>query len=348
MRKGFLPAVLLASVVSFMALQGCKKENAIGIDNDKVVKTPYSLYVADEEGWLVNSTDGETYSSIFPPDGYAPSLIITSGSNLLFLKENLHLSSNNGKNFNPVLTTIKKFPWQTMAYNFLGHNRLYITTTNTTNGVSLSKDNGKTWEEDLAWEPNIPPAFNISSFSGLGNNVLFAYSNLNNVMFRKDNAGANWRPVTMEGLFPVDGTEFYLVSNNNILFLVDYKGIGGVWYSEDEGLHWKRFGQGHMPFNHHWNCAVSPDGGKTLVVGTDTTGIYRIENGSYFVSANVGLEKNTNVYSMTVKKNIYKNDVTRSYVFIATNKGIYRSEDGGKTWDKMSFGAFDGPYRAAY
>lgn len=346
MKKGFLPSVLLASFISLFALQGCKKDSAIGIDNDKVVKTPYSLYVANDEGWLINSTDGETYSSIFPPDGYAPSLIVTSGSNLLFLKENLHMSANNGKNFNPVFFNAKKFPWQTMAYDFPSHKNIYITST-LGRGISMSKDNGKTWAEDLAWEPNIPPVFDISSFSGLGNGVLFAYSNLNNVMFRKDNSGANWRPVTMEGLFPVDGTAFFLTSNANTLFLTDHNGIGGVWYSEDEGLHWFRVSQSALPKNHHWNCAASPNGGRSILVGTDSMGVYRADNGA-FVSATVGLEKNTTVYSMAVKKNVYKNDVTRSYVFIATNKGIYRSEDNGQTWDKMTSGQLDGNYRAAY
>ncbi len=346
MQKGLLPSVLFASLISLVALQGCKKESTLGIDNDKVVKTPYSLYAANDEGWLINTNDGETYSSIFPPDGYPPRLIITSGNNLLFLKDNLHLSANNGKNFNPVFTNVKKFPWQTMAYDFPGHKMLYITS-NTEKGISLSKDNGKTWEEDMAWEPNIPPVFDISSFSGLGNGVLFAYSNLNNVLFRKDNAGANWTPVTMEGLFPVDGTEFYLTSNANTLFLTDYNGLGGVWFSEDEGLHWFAVGQGYLPGGHHYNCAASPNGGRTFLVGTDTAGVYRMDNGS-FVPATGGLEKYTSVYSMAVKKNVYKNDVTRNYVFIATNKGIYRSEDNGQTWDKMTFGPFDGEYKAAY
>lgn len=347
MKKGFLPSVLLASFISLVAFQGCKKESDIGIDNDKVVKTPYSLYVANDEGWLINSNDGETYSSIFPPDGYAPNLIVTSGNNLLFLKVNLHMSTNNGKNFNPVFTNVKKFPWQTMAYDFSSHKKIYITS-NTSKGISYSDNNGKTWQEDMAWEPNIPPVFNISSFSGLGNGVLFAYSNLNNVMFRKDNGGANWRPVTMEGLFPVDGTEFFLTSNASTLFLTDYNGKGGVWYSEDEGLHWTRFSQlNGLPGNRHWNCAASPNGGRSFLVGTDSMGVARVENGG-FVSATVGLEKNTTVYSMAVKKNVYKNDVTRNYVFIATNKGVYRSEDNGQTWDKMTSGEFDGNYRAAY
>lgn len=347
MKKGFLPTVLLGSLVTLVAFQGCKKDSAIGIDNDKVVKTPYSLYVANDEGWLINSNDGETYSSIFPPDGYAPSLIVTSGNNLLFLKDNLHMSSNNGKNFNPVFTTVRKFPWQTMAYDFRSHSKLYITSNSAAKGISYSEDNGKTWKEDMSWEPNIPPVFTISSFSGLGNGVLFAYSNVNNVMFRKDNGGANWRPVTMEGLFPVDGTAFFLSSNSTTLFLTDYNGIGGVWFSEDEGLHWLRVNQLDLPKNHHWNCAGSPNGGRSFLVGTDSMGVYRVTEGS-FVSATVGLEKNTTVYSMAVKRNIYKNDATRNYVFIATNKGVYRSEDNGQTWDKMTSGEFDGKYKAAY
>jgi len=346
MRKGFLPSVLFGAFVSLAALQGCKKESALGIDNDKVVKTPYSLYAANSEGWLINTTDGENFNSVFPPDGYPPSQIVTSGNNLLFLKENLHMSANNGKNFNPVFTNVRKFPWQTMIYDFPSHQRIYITS-NTGKGVSYSTDNGKTWQEDLAWEANVPPAYQIGSFSGLGNGKLFAYSNTSNVMFRKDNSAANWTPVTMEGLFPVDGTEYFLTSNSTTLFLTDYRGKGGVWYSEDEGFHWKRFKQGGLPGGHHWNCAASPAGGQSFLVGTDSLGVYRVNNGG-FVSANVGLELNTTVYSMAVKRNIYKNDVIRNYVFIATNIGIFRSEDNGQTWDKMSFSSFDGDYRAAY
>lgn len=346
MQKGFLPSVLLASLISLTALQGCKKESALGIDNDKVVKTPYSFYAANSEGWLINTNDGETFSSIFPPDGYAPSAILTAGKNLLFLKQNLHMSTNNGKNFNPVFTNVKKFPWQSSIYYCMGQDRVY-TTSNAGNGIALSSDKGQSFQEDVNWDAGIPPVFEISSFAALGDNIMFAYSNVNNVTFRKDNANANWRPVTAEGLFPVDGPGYYLSSNSTTLFLTDYAGLGGVWYTEDQGVHWFRFGQGALPFNRHWNCAASPIGGQSFLVGTDSAGVYRVQNGT-FVASNVGLEKNMSVYSMAVKKNIYKNDVTRTYVFIGTNKGIYRSEDYGETWDKMTTGSFDGKYTAAY
>ena len=346
MQKGFLPSVLFASLISLVALQGCKKESALGIDNDKVVKTPYSFYAANSEGWLINTNDGEHFSSIFPPDGYAPTSILTAGENLLFLKQNLHMSQNDGKNFNPVYTNVRKFPWQNAAYYALGQDRVYITS-NSGKGIAMSTDKGKSFQDDINWEADIPPVFTISSFAGLSNNAVFAYSNINNVLFRKGSGDGNWEPVTAEGLFPVDGPAYYLSSNNSTLFLTDYEGLGGVWYTEDEGVHWFRFGQGSLPFNHRWLCAASPAGGQSFLVGTDSSGVYRVENGK-FVPANVGLEKNMSVYGMAVKKNIYKNDATRTYVFIGTNKGIYRSEDLGITWDKMTSGSFDGKYTAAY
>ncbi len=181
----------------------------------------------------------------------------------------------------------------------------------------------------------------------MANNAVFAYSNINNVLFRRGSADANWEPVTAEGLFPVDGPAYYLSSNSSTLFLTDYEGLGGVWYTEDEGVHWFRFGQGALPINRRWLCAASPSGGQSFLVGTDSSGVYRVDNGT-FVPANVGLEKNMSVYSMAVKKNIYKNDEARTYVFIGTNKGIYRSEDLGITWDKMTSGSFDGKYTAAF
>jgi hypothetical protein len=347
MKKGFLPTVLFASFLSLLALPGCKKESTVGIDNDQVVKTPYSLYVANSAGWLLNSNDGQTYSSIFPPDGYAPSLILTSGSNLLFLKDNLHLSTNNGKNFNPVYTLTNKFPWQSMAYDAKYQGVVYIAS-KSGNGIAISKDNGAHWADDVNWAPNNPPVFEISSFAGLPSGAVFAYSNINNLMFKKDNASANWTPVTNEGFFPVDGAEFYLSSNSSTLFLTDHNGIGGVWYSVDQGFHWLPYDLGQLPGNHHWNCAVSPQEGSSLLVGTDSLGVYRADQNNKFVSATVGLEKNTTVYSMTLKQNTYKNDAVRNFVFIASNKGVYRSEDNGQTWDKMTTGEFDGVYEAAY
>jgi len=346
MNKRYLSSLLILSCLAFSTLQSCKKESALGVDNDKVVKTPYSLYAADNDGALISSTDGENYVNVFPPDGYATKLILTAGPNLMFLKENLHLSENNGQSFNPCFTKVKTFPWQSMAYYFRNHNRAYITAS-MGKGIAYSDDNGKTWKEDEAWPSNTPPSFEVSSFTGLtSTSTLFCFSNKNNILFQKTSADASWEPVTAEGFFPVNGTQFYLVSNSNTLFLVDYTGKGGVWYSENSGAHWYRLEQGALPYNVKYNCALSPDGARSLVVGTDA-GAYRVDDNS-FVTANGGFEINTSVYSISLKSNTYKNDAVKHFVFIGTNHGIFRSEDRGRTWDKMTYADLNKKYTAIY
>jgi len=346
MQKGFLPSMMFCALAALTAFQSCKKESALGIDNDRVIKIPYSFYAADSAGRLINSTDGAHFFTIFPPDGYAPQLILTSGPNLLIVKQNLHMSENDGRNFNVVYSQLRKFPWQTMAYDFPLQNRIYITSQEG-KGISFSDDHGKTWQVDSLWDNNVPSEFEISSFSGLADNSMYAYSNESNVLFRKDGRDGAWTAVVMEGLFPVDGSSYFLTSNDKTLFLTDHAGIGGVWYSEDEGVHWTRFTQGALPMNIAYNCALSTEGGTSLLIETDTAGIYRVENGG-FVAASGGLEINTSAYSFCYKKNIYKNNVTKPYTYAGTDKGIYISENNGRTWDKITFGIWDGKYVATY
>lgn len=345
MNKRYLYSLFIIPLLLLITLQSCKKESTLGIDNNKVIKTPYSLYVADADGALYLSNDGERYQNIFPPDAYPTSIIIMADTNILFLKKNLHLSQKDARNFNPTYLQVEHFPWQAMAYNFKPHHRIYITS-KLGKGVAFSKDNGVTWETDEAWAENLPPSIIVSSFAGLtSSNALFAFSNKNSVLLRKSSADDNWNAVTAEGFFPVDGTEYYLVSSDNTLFLVDYKGGGGVWFSEDEGSHWKRFQQGDLPRKINWNSAFSPEGGKSLLVGTDSTGVYRVDN-DRFVPSTGGLEIITKVYSFTEKSNTYKNDNVKNYVFIATDKGIYRSEDRGRNWDKMTYGTLQKKFTA--
>lgn len=340
MNKGFLPATLFAAFVTITGIQGCKKVNNIGVDNDNAVATPYSLYVGDKHGSIFNSNNGEDFATMFRPDGFAPYSITTAGPNLVVVKQNLHMSTDNGKIFNAVYYNVKHYPWQNMAYYSLQHKTTYVASS-AGRTIASSKDNGQTWEEETNnWEPNVAPNFEVSSFSGLANGKLFAYSNTGRVMFRKDNAGANWAPVVMESNFFVDGAEYYISSNNTTLFMTDYNGIGGVWYSENEGLNWTRIGQGALPHNHKWLSAASPNGGRTFLVGTDGHGVYRVD-GDQMVSANIGLVENIKVNGMTVKRNVYKNGSVRNFVFIATNFGIYRSEDHGRSWVLMSKGALD-------
>jgi len=346
MQKGLLRSSLTLFIgCSLIALQSCKKESSIGIDNDKVIKTPYNVYAATDQGWLVNTNDGLQYSSIFPADGYAPGAIVTSGNNLMFLKKNLHLSDNNGRNFNPVFFNLRLQPWQEMIVDAPKQGRVYVTSTQG-KGVSYSEDHGKTWTEDVNWSTVLPSKFEVNSFAATNDGAVYAFSNTNLLLLKKENPGANWEVVTSEGLFPVDYGDYFLTTNGTALYLTDYGGKQSSWHSEDNGVHWGRYSRAGLPRGRKQYSAAQATGGP-LLTGVDSGGVYRVE-GDRFVPSNGGLEINTTVYRIVVKKNIYKNDVVNEFVYIATNTGIYRSEDKGFNWDKMSFEQFDGIYRAMY
>ncbi len=95
-----LSLYFIAGLITLAAVTvySCKKINAI--NNNTVVETPYSLYFSDTSGTLFVSTDGKNRTAIFPPDGKPCRSLVTSGENILWAKDSLYFSSNNGVNFN--------------------------------------------------------------------------------------------------------------------------------------------------------------------------------------------------------------------------------------------------------
>ena len=71
----------------------------------------------------------------------------------------------------------------------------------------------------------------------------------------------------------------------------------------------------------------------------DSQGIFRLV-GNSFVPSNNGLVPFTTVYGIVGKQDTYKNNVVRQFVYIATNKGIFRSEDLGQNWTLVRPGDF--------
>lgn len=334
MRKSYLFLALAACSLSAFVMQGCKKEN--GIDNETVITKPYGMYVADNQGSLFNTNDGESYKIVFPPDGVVPRSILTSKQNLLWIKQNVHLSEDNGKNFNPTYFNANPAAlWQQMALNVPNHNRIYLVSTEGF-GIVFSEDNGKTWTVDDKWDASIGGA-SINSFSQLGNGNLFAHDLFNQKLFKRTSAGANWTEVTMAGLPPAP---FYLAHYGNTLTLTDFSGGAGVWYSNDEGLNWQQYTG--LPAGRILYSTVAPFD-QTLLVGTDSTGIYRLQ-GTQFVAANAGLESYTVVRAIAAKDDIYKNGAVKRYVYIATSTGLYRSEDIGQNWTLVKPGSFTAIY----
>lgn len=347
MLKRKLHSKILLGAVLISSFTSCVKTNNIGQDNDSVIQTPHTVLAGSEDGWIVKTNDGRTFNSMFPPDGRAIEMISAAGPNVLMLKSRLFLSDNGGQNFNPVsYTDYNAKPWREWVLDCAGHNRTYMAS-KIGNGVAYSADSGRTWQSDLNWQANTSPNLRITSFAQLTNGAVFAFNDEFNVLYRRDGVENPWNAVTIQGVYPA-ASAYFMVANNTELFIVDHNGFGGSWYSTNEGVEWTKHGIGELPVDGSVKFvgAGSSYMGK-LAVATEKD-VYYATRDRAFVKANTGLDSDTKVYSITTKYNRYKGGSYVSFLYLATSKGIYRSDDGGFSWDKVTFNEYNKAYTAIY
>lgn len=334
--KNILGKLSLIALCALATTQSCKKED--GIDNNNVIQRPYVVYAADEAGRVIKTNDGINYKTIFPGDGSPLRALVTSKANILIFKnQNMFFSDDQGLSFNPSLNHITPLTikWPYFVLSVESTDRIY--TANTAAGpssgnISYSRwDNGKSFDADTNWKNDT--AFSIESLTQLDNGVIYGYSLTGSKfgvskLFYKSGKDEPFMPRVTDLPSPHN---FYLSHYNNTLVATDYDVTKGVWYSTDEGKTFKQYTG--VPAT----TALYATYGKydQLLLGTDKMGVYRLE-GTAFVSSNSGIEPGTSVYSIVGKDNFYKNNVTKKFFYIATSTGLYRSEDLGKSWIKVS------------
>jgi len=409
----------LGLIALLLGVYSCKKVN--GINNNTVVETPYSLYFSDTSGTIFVSTDGVTIDHIvFPPDAKPTRSIVTSGNNILFAKNHLYYSSNNGQNFNLTYDSLTSSSYfnnftfglplpssyavnglpidlnQSMLYNVSSWgNRVYATSysqnVNNYLGLVYSDQNGyyATWNMEASYDTNAigQPAtigvlpVRMTSLTQLVNGYLcglayeptsvIAPSTLTNHIryvrnfYKTAKTGSistSWREVTsnpdnvtsiFQGsvgsgnplpphLGTPDTSFFTLGHYNNRLIAIDQKGEYGAWYSDDFGANWSQYTG--LPANVPLLCISAPFE-EVCLIGTDSAGLYILNaNTGIWQQNNNGVTKNLIVRNIAFKENIYKNGTVSKYIYLATNKGIFQSTDGGHNWIMTIAGNYVGVY----
>jgi hypothetical protein len=323
-----------------IASQSCKKEN--GIDNNNVIKRPYVVYTADAHGNIFKTNDGDNYNTIFPGDGLPLRSFITSKANILFAKDDrLFVSENGGQTFNPIAIDVVVVPKNIRYSNFLLDvpqlNRIYVTNSIAITGkVSFSPENGTYFDSDTSYTDQDTP-YVAESFTYLDNGNLFSFSKAGSKfgksrLFIKTGKDKQWEPKVTDLPGPFD---FYLSHKGNTLIATDYDGTQGAYYSDDSGKTFKQFTG--LPTTRKLLCTYSAN--NIVLVGTEKGGLY-ITSGTAFSSANGGIDANTSVYGIVAKDNLYKNNTTKKFFYLATSTGIYRSEDMAKSWIKVKVGDY--------
>lgn len=152
MRKPYLLAVTIGLFVVLGAgMIGCTKK-VDAIDNNQVVETPFTVFFADVSGAVYSSNDGSTVTKeVFQADRFPVRALCVAYNNILFAKQNLYISTNNGSSFNHSDDSVASYPGQACdGYTFdlnqsmllfiKDWNYVYVTNdvTNSANYVGLS------------------------------------------------------------------------------------------------------------------------------------------------------------------------------------------------------------------
>lgn len=378
MRKTSLYCTIAALALA-AGLYSCKKVN--GIDNDQVVQTPYSLFFADSAGTVYNSSDGITKKVIFRADGRPCRAICVGGTNIFIIKDQLYYSTNNGVNFNHSYDSVSqaKFAACGQSDTALPHNqtmvldipdsdwpRTYVATSDPHATVDRVAGAAMSWNThgtpgswfldgvDTNGAVGYVPTVYFHSFTRLANGIVVGYDAVRNRVFYREK-GTLWKESTgNDAGLPGVGAPARQTGNglpqaaycighfNNELFaLINQCASHGAWYSDDTGRNWKSYPG--LPAN-DLLCIAAPFE-QTLLVGTRGAGLYIFNlNTHSFQQAINGLTNNMTVRSITAKQNIYKNGNVVKYIYLATDKGLFVSKDGGVNWSRT----LDGNYTAIY
>ena len=378
MQKSYSFYTLSLLAVLCITFQSCNKK-VDGIDNNVVIETPYTLYYSDSAGALYNTNDGIGIKKIvFTADGSPSRALCLSGTNIIWVKNGLYESLDNGTNFNacnyfdPTYAPYPQFQFlvnagavnQSLILNATDENRLYISTSTPKIwvdlnglqhirgiGVAYSEQHGntQTWAVDTFYDNNLDindgaghlySNLFITSFTQLKNNTVVGFDSGSNRTYTKANLTSPWfkKYLSNTDSLPHLNAGFTLGHFNNLLVAIDNKYGQGAYYSYDTGQSWQKFTG--LPAGRNLYCASSPFD-QVLLVGTDSMGVYKLtsDNSTNFVSANIGLENLTTVRGIVGKSNVYKNNGLRQqYIYMATSTGLYKSVDLGQSWIRVQQG----------
>ncbi|RPJ87531.1 MAG: hypothetical protein EHM18_00655, partial [Acidobacteria bacterium] len=261
---------------------------------------------------------GDSWTKISTDNWFDQLLISRSDPNLLFAEDyaGIFRSSDEGKTWVAVFGVFSETSVNSIASDSKNPGGIWASTSN---GIFRASEQGDNWQAsntglhavpafDVVWDPS-----NSGTLFSVGPTLL-----------KSDDAGATWE-YSDTGLGPaekivVDPT------NPRVLYALGYS----VYKSSNGGGDWSWIPG--LPYG-WYNClAIDPMQATTLYVGADYVGISKTTDGGLsWAYANSGLAS----YAHTVLT-IVLDPSTPSRVYAGTMGGLYRSENGGQQWSRIS------------
>ena len=146
-----------------------------------------------------------------------------------------------------------------------------------TSGVIVSRDDGKTWEKVEGLPDRIP----VSSITSDPKRPNYLYVGTTQSIYMSRDGGRTWARAG-RGNLPLGNFVSILIDPNNtdeIFAASALESDGGIFYSEDAGVKWRRVDSKDMkvPSRRVWTMAFDPTNPRTIFAGSHSSGVYRIE-----------------------------------------------------------------------
>jgi len=140
----------------------------------------------------------------------------------------------------------------------------------------VSKDDGKTWTRVEGLPDGIP----ISSIVSDPKRPNYLYVGTTQSIYLSRDGGRSWNRT--RGTLPLGNFASILIDPTNtdeIFAASSLESDGGVFYSEDAGMKWRRVDTKGMkvPSRRVWAMAFDPSNPRTIFAGSHSSGVYRID-----------------------------------------------------------------------
>lgn len=152
-----------------------------------------------------------------------------------------------------------------------------------TNGVMVSKDNGATWSK-ISIIPDLIP---VSAIVRNPKKPDYIYIGTKQTFYLSKDGGKSWS--RRGGNLPLGNYASILVNpnNGNDVYVASALEVSdGIFYSDDAGWDWKRIDakDTHLASRRVWAMIFDPNNANRLLIGTHSSGIYRLDQIPLMVS----------------------------------------------------------------
>jgi hypothetical protein len=342
--------VLAALVVAMLATTACVKQPTEPIDNTGTLLAPYTLLVGSTNNSLYKTNDGISFDFIKPGGGSWSQSVMAVDTNIVFVNNSINVGSGMRLPFYapqtqtgfPVLIkngTIYKQGYPNMSFYDAANKNAYVC------GLFELRESNAT---------GIVGTWNASPFTGTvpatptsvaktANGDVFTWT-IGGKLYKKTGGLGNFTQVTITTAPPTAAGQFYFLSAvEDKLLLSDYTNTAGIYYSTNGGVTWSILAG--IPLGNDVTFGKGMQYTNQYFTALDTIGLYRWDYGNnILVREGLDLPKNIRIYDMVSKRNVYRTGLSKIYYYLATDQGLYKSDNDGNNWTMIKSGEYSALY----